>query len=163
VGLSRRRYGSFKGLTTNLAHRGGGGRHSANDILLDGVDDKSPQLRRNRWDATGWPNAVGGRVQEFKVKTNNFAAEYGRSAGFTMNATSKSGTNEYHGSAFDPAERQAGPQQLRRQFRAAAESQVVRTSSGAHLRSGRRLAITAATARSFFGTMKGAPHRQASG
>jgi len=36
-------------------------------------------------------------VEEFKVKTSNFSAEYGRSAGYTVNTTIKSGTNAYHG------------------------------------------------------------------
>jgi hypothetical protein len=40
-------------------------------------------------------------VQEFKVKTSNFSAEYGRSAGYTVNATIRSGTNQYHGSVFE--------------------------------------------------------------
>ena len=40
-------------------------------------------------------------VEEFKVKTNSFAAEYGHSAGYTMNATIKSGSNQYHGSAYE--------------------------------------------------------------
>ena len=35
------------------------------------------------------------------MKTNNFAAEYGRSAGYTVNATLKSGANHYHGSFFE--------------------------------------------------------------
>ena len=40
-------------------------------------------------------------MEEFKVKTNSFAAEYGHAAGYTMNATIKSGTNQYHGSAYE--------------------------------------------------------------
>jgi hypothetical protein len=40
-------------------------------------------------------------VEEFKVKTSNFSAEYGRSAGYTVNTTIKSGTNTYHGALFE--------------------------------------------------------------
>ncbi|MGH9694542.1 MAG: hypothetical protein ACRD5Z_10395, partial [Bryobacteraceae bacterium] len=40
-------------------------------------------------------------VEEFKVKTNNFSAEYGHSAGYVMNATIKSGTNDFHGHAWE--------------------------------------------------------------
>jgi len=91
----------FYGLTTNLPFIGGGGRHSANDILLDGVDDNL----RNYAGSVG-RNGVSyipsvDAVEEFKVKTNNFAAEYGRSAGYTMNATIKSGGNQFHGDAFE--------------------------------------------------------------
>ncbi|MGH9632876.1 MAG: carboxypeptidase regulatory-like domain-containing protein, partial [Bryobacteraceae bacterium] len=91
----------FRGLSTNLPFTAGGGRHSGNDIMLDGVDDNI----RNYNGSTG-RNGVNyipsvDAVQEFKVKTSNFSAEYGRSAGFTVNATIRSGTNQYHGSVFE--------------------------------------------------------------
>src|SRR5262249_24026623 len=40
-------------------------------------------------------------VQEFKVKTNNFSAEFGHAAGAVVNATIKSGTNQFHGAVFE--------------------------------------------------------------
>jgi hypothetical protein len=40
-------------------------------------------------------------VQEFKVKTNAFSAEFGRAAGSLVTATMKGGTNSYHGSLFE--------------------------------------------------------------
>lgn len=39
-------------------------------------------------------------VQEFQVNTSNYSAEYGRAAGGVVNAVTKSGTNNLHGSAF---------------------------------------------------------------
>ncbi len=91
----------FAGLTTNLPFAAGGGRHSANDILLDGVDNNNRMFR-----GSSGRNGVNfipsvDAVQEFKVKTNNFSAEYGRSAGYTVNATIKAGTNAFHGSLFE--------------------------------------------------------------
>ncbi len=40
-------------------------------------------------------------VQEFRVQTNNIGPEYGRFAGGVINLTSKSGTNEFHGSLYE--------------------------------------------------------------
>ena len=40
-------------------------------------------------------------IQEFKISTNSFSAEYGRATGGVVNVTIKSGTNEIHGSAFE--------------------------------------------------------------
>ena len=91
----------FKGLNTNIPFIAGGGRHSANDILLDGVDNNirnfGGDVGRN---GVAYIPSVDA-VQEFKVKTNNLAAEFGRSAGYTVNATIKSGTNEFHGTFFE--------------------------------------------------------------
>lgn len=40
-------------------------------------------------------------VQQFKIQTSNFSAEYANSGGGVINVVSKSGTNEFHGSAFN--------------------------------------------------------------
>src|SRR5258708_16049708 len=91
----------FSGLVTNLPFIAGGGRASSNDILLDGVDDTirffAGAGRRNG----GNYNPSGDAVHDLQVKTSNFSAEYGRSAGYTVNTTIKSGTNAYHGALFE--------------------------------------------------------------
>jgi len=55
---------------------------------------------------TGYNNAVQlvptqDAVQEFRVQTNNLGSEFGRFGGGVVNMTSKSGTNQYHGSAYE--------------------------------------------------------------
>jgi hypothetical protein len=91
----------FQGLTTNLPIVAGGGRYSANDILLDGVDDNLRNYAGSVGRAGLAYTPSVDAVEEFKVKTNNFSAEYGHSAGYVMNATIKSGTNEFHGHAWE--------------------------------------------------------------
>ncbi len=78
----------------------GAQRLSANNFLLDGVDNNSYDLA----DAGRMAGMVAPSVdaiQEFKVQTNSYSAEYGRGTGATVNVTIKSGTNEIHGAAFE--------------------------------------------------------------
>src|SRR5947209_5209298 len=72
-----------------------GNREMSNNFMLDGVDDN---FRRNAL-ITVRPSIED--IQEFKMQTNLFGAEQGRSSGATVNIITKSGTNNYHGSAFE--------------------------------------------------------------
>jgi hypothetical protein len=89
------------GMGTNLPFVGGGGRFSANEVLLDGIDNNTMvtngAIGRSGVALTPSVDAV----QEFKVKTNAFSAEFGRAAGSLITATMRSGTNQFHGSAFE--------------------------------------------------------------
>lgn len=77
----------------------GGQRGSQNNFLLDGVDNNSMQEAANSRRAEPVKPSVDA-IQEFKVATNSFSAEYGRAAGGVVNVVLKSGTNEFHGTAF---------------------------------------------------------------
>lgn len=89
------------GLGTNLPFIGGGGRASSNEIMIDGLENNTTQNGNNigRAGAAYVPSVDA--VQEFKVLTNNFSAEFGASAGMIMNVTMKSGTNQLHGALFE--------------------------------------------------------------
>src|SRR6266404_5306994 len=73
----------------------GGSREQETDWLLDGNDN-------NQLDEGGIAifSAIDG-IQEFKVLTYNYSAEYGERAGPTVLVTTKSGTNQLHGSLFE--------------------------------------------------------------
>ena len=73
----------------------GGARYESNEVLLDGVDNNTYLGR-----GIAFTPSVDA-VQEFKVKTSSYTAEFGRSAGMVLNATLKSGTNDVHGSLFE--------------------------------------------------------------
>ncbi len=71
----------------------GGAREKSNGYLIDGVDAQDPHYLTPSFFASV------DAVQEFRLETNAFSAEFGRSAA-QVNATTKSGANEYHGSAY---------------------------------------------------------------
>jgi hypothetical protein len=72
-----------------------GARSTSNQVLIDGIDN-SEMISQT---FIVRPAVEG--IQEFKVLTNNAGAEYGRSAGAVVVITSKSGSNEFHGSVFE--------------------------------------------------------------
>jgi hypothetical protein len=84
---------------STLGFRGGfnvaGNSEIANNYLLDGID--------NNDETTNQPShtPILDGVREFKVLTGTYSAEYGRQAGGQVIVTTKSGTNDFHGSAFE--------------------------------------------------------------
>jgi outer membrane receptor protein involved in Fe transport len=76
-----------------------GARPEQNNFLLDGTDIN------NVYNKT--PGSVGGvllgveAVEEFQVLTNAYSAEFGRSAGGVIQAVTRSGINQLHGSLFE--------------------------------------------------------------
>ncbi len=73
----------------------GGGRDSSNTLLIDGMESRA-------YDTGGFALAPPpDAVQEFKIQTNIYSAVFGKTAGSTMNTITKSGTNEFHGDAYE--------------------------------------------------------------
>jgi Carboxypeptidase regulatory-like domain/TonB dependent receptor len=75
-----------------------GGRPGSSDILVDGIPSSPPLVNPIQGFAV-FPSVDA--VQEFKVQTNSYSAEFGRTGSGLVNLIYKSGTNQYHGSAFE--------------------------------------------------------------
>ena len=72
-----------------------GQRPSSSNYLLDGVENDNYLI-------TGPLNAVAPEaVQEYRISTNNYSAEYGRTAGFIANAVTRAGDNSLHGTGSE--------------------------------------------------------------
>lgn len=72
-----------------------GGRPRTNEYLFDGISVLQPEPGQVAF----FP--IPEAVEEFKVEVNSPSAEFGRFNGGVVNLTTKSGTNEFHGSAFE--------------------------------------------------------------
>jgi hypothetical protein len=72
-----------------------GQRATANEFLLDGAPNSAP--------AQNQPviNATPDLVQEFKVETSNYSAQYGRASGGVFNVITRSGSNQFHGALYE--------------------------------------------------------------
>ncbi len=70
-------------------------RAQSNNFLLDGTDNNDSFIGT----AGGVPSPDA--LQEFRILTNAYSAEYGRGAGAVVNIVTRGGTNKFHGSAFE--------------------------------------------------------------
>ncbi|HMX25426.1 MAG TPA: carboxypeptidase regulatory-like domain-containing protein [Blastocatellia bacterium] len=75
-------------------------RSALNNFIIDGVDNNSYGTN-NQGFSNQVVQASPDAVQEFKVQTNNFSAEFGRAGGAVINASLRSGTNQFHGTAYE--------------------------------------------------------------
>lgn len=89
-----------RGLGASGSFAANGLRPAQNNYLLDGID--------NNVELVDFLNGTHfvvrppvDAIQEFKIQTNSFSAEFGRSAGAILNATIKSGTNRLHGTVWE--------------------------------------------------------------
>ena len=86
---------SFASGTAEANFSSNGARLRSNNIMIDGQDSNDPSV-------TGRQQPINNTdiVQEIRLITNQFAAEFGRAAGSVMNVVTKSGTNDFNGTAF---------------------------------------------------------------
>jgi hypothetical protein len=89
---------------TSFGRTGGVNVHGAralqNNFLLDGVDNNS--ISENVQELTSQVSRPSvDAIQEFKVVTSPYSAEYGRSPGAAISVSTKSGTNDFHGTAYE--------------------------------------------------------------
>ena len=77
-----------------------GARPIQNSYLLDGVDNKNRILGFDK-SSSQIVQPIIDAIQEFKVQTSTFSAEFGQAAGGVVNVTMKSGTNNLHGNLFE--------------------------------------------------------------
>jgi len=71
-----------------------GQRSSSSNFLLDGVENNNYRISGPLTQVA--PEAI----QEYRISTNNFSAEYGRTSGFLANAITRSGSNQFHGTGY---------------------------------------------------------------
>ncbi|MDQ3711745.1 MAG: TonB-dependent receptor [Acidobacteriota bacterium] len=83
------------GFAAGVSFSANGSRLRSNNFMIDGQDINDPSVSGGQL-AINNPDAI----QEVRIITNQFLAEYGRNSGSVVNFVGKSGTNEFHGSTF---------------------------------------------------------------
>ncbi|MFL6463713.1 MAG: carboxypeptidase regulatory-like domain-containing protein [Bryobacteraceae bacterium] len=77
----------------------GGGQGASYGATLDGVSVNTSRALQKSWVASNAPSVEA--ITQFTVDTNGFKAEYGHAGGGVMTFVAKSGTNQFHGSAYE--------------------------------------------------------------
>ncbi len=105
--INGRRVDQFVLLTPGVTTDGPGGQISfrgvpGNNVFLqDGIDVTQQWGQDDAGSTSAFSPLSQDAVQEFQVQTSNYSAEFGHAAGGVVNTLTKSGTNNFHGSAFE--------------------------------------------------------------
>jgi hypothetical protein len=83
------------GFANGISYSSNGGRVRSNNFMVDGQDNNEPGVA-----GAAQPLNNPDLIQEVRLITNQFLAEYGRNSSSIFNAITKAGTNDYHGSVF---------------------------------------------------------------
>lgn len=89
-----------RGLNANGWFTANGTRPAQNNYMLDGIDNNTNNVDFLSGAAYVLKPPIDA-IGEFKLQTNSFSAEFGRAGGAVLNASLKSGTNQFHGSAWE--------------------------------------------------------------
>ena len=89
-----------RGLNANGWFTANGTRPAQNNFMLDGIDNNTNDVDFLAGAAYVLKPPIDA-IGEFKLQTNNFSAEFGRAGGAVLNASIKSGTNQFHGSLWE--------------------------------------------------------------
>ncbi len=77
----------------------GGGQAASYGTSLDGVSTNTSRALSKSWVASNSPSVEA--IEQFTAESNGFKAEFGHAGGGNLTYVSKSGTNQYHGSAYE--------------------------------------------------------------
>ena len=89
----------FRPFDTQLDFTINGGQRGVNEIQIDGVPDNAITYYTAQPQFAYAPPSEA--TQEFKVQTNTYDAQYGRTSGGVINLSIKSGTNRPHGAVYE--------------------------------------------------------------
>jgi hypothetical protein len=89
-----------RGLGSSGSFTANGTAANQNNYLLDGIDNNSNLVDFLNGNSYVYKPSVDS-LSEFKVQTGNFSAEFGRAAGAVLNATTKSGSSQFHGDVWE--------------------------------------------------------------
>ncbi len=77
----------------------GGGQAASYGTSLDGISTNTSRALSKSWVASNSPSVEA--IEQFTAESNGFKAEYGHAGGGSLTYVSKSGTNDFHGSAYE--------------------------------------------------------------